>query len=292
MSVTLEESYAHCRQVAQTRARNFYYSFLLLDRPRRHGMCALYAFNRECDDLSDEPERFGMDSGGVALEAWREQLNAAMAGDYPDHAVWPAFHDTVKRFEIPQQYFHDMIDGVMSDLEPSRVATFDELYRYCYRVASVVGLSIVHIFGFERREALELAEKCGVAFQLTNILRDIREDAEMGRVYLPAEDLERFAVSPNDLRGATGADGFHKLMQFEASRAWNYYREAAPLVRMVNKRSRSSLWALIRIYARLLERIEASGFDVLRGRIRVPTWEKCGILVTAPLRSRWTAPFG
>ncbi len=290
MTVTIEASYDHCRKVARSRARNFYYSFLLLDKPRRDGMCALYAFNRECDDLSDEPRRTGVEAGRVALEAWREQLDAALAGEYPEHAVWPAFHDTVKRFGIPPQYFHEMIDGVMSDLEPRRVETFEDLYRYCYQVASVVGLSVLYVFGFEGEQALELAEKCGIAFQLTNIIRDVKEDAQMGRVYLPAEDLARFAVTAAELNGERGSERFVELMRFEAGRAWEYYREAASLVGMVNQRSRDSLWALIRIYARLLERIERSGFEVLRRRIRVPTWEKCGILVTAPIRSRWATP--
>jgi phytoene synthase len=178
-----------------------------------------------------------------------------------------------------------MIAGVSSDLEPRHVATFEELYEYCYQVASAVGLSIVHIFGFDSDDALPLAEKCGIAFQLTNILRDVREDAQMGRVYLPLEDLERFGVRPQNLaEAAEPTAGFRQLMQFEADRARSYYQESEPLVDGVHPRSRGALWALIRTYRRLLERIESSGFDVLRTRVRVPTWEKMSILCRGTVR--------
>jgi phytoene synthase len=172
-----------------------------------------------------------------------------------------------------------MIDGVGSDLEPRQVQTFDELYRYCYQVASVVGLTIIHIFGFESPEALKLAERCGIAFQLTNILRDVREDSENHRIYIPAEDIQRFNA---DL--AKHDDSFAGLMHFEAERARGYYTESRPLIQLVSKRSRASLWALIEIYRRLLDRIERSNFDVLARRIRVPTWEKVAILIQAALR--------
>jgi phytoene synthase len=146
-------------------------------------------------------------------------------------------------------------------------------------VASVVGLTIIHVFGFESPEALKLAEKCGIAFQLTNILRDVREDRENGRIYLPAEDIRKFGA---DL--AKHDENFVRLMRFEAERARAYYEESRPLIKLVDKRSRSSLWALIEIYRRLLARIERSNFDVLERRIRVPTWEKLAILVSAALR--------
>jgi phytoene synthase len=158
------------------------------------------------------------------------------------------------------------------------VQTFQELYDYCYHVASVVGLTIVHIFGFEDPRALQLAERCGVAFQLTNILRDVREDAELGRVYLPAEDLARFGVAPQELAARALSPGLRKLLAFEADRARAYYRESAPLIGMVSKGSRASLKALIAIYARLLERISNSGYEVLAQRVRVPAWEKIWIL--------------
>ena len=222
--------------MARSRAKNFYYSFVLLSAQQRKAMCAIYAFMRYCDDLSDEPG-----ASRTAVDHWRADMEEALQGRFADHPVWPAFHHTVRRFGIPHEYFRQMIDGISSDLEPRRLETFDELYRYCYQVASVVGLTIIHIFGFDTRSALPLAEKCGVAFQLTNILRDIREDAERGRIYLPAEDLARFGVSEDDLRTGNRTPAFLQLMRFEAGRARAYYNESLPLLELIHPRSRSSL---------------------------------------------------
>ena len=270
----LDASYAFCRKIARTRARNFYYSFLLLSREQRDAMCAIYAFMRYCDDISE-----GQGASREAIERWRRDLGLALAGQNPDNPLWPAFRDTVERYKIPHCYFHEMIDGVSSDLEPRQIQTFDELYRYCYQVASVVGLTIIHIFGFESPEALKLAEKCGIAFQLTNILRDVREDRENQRIYIPAEDIRRFGA---DLEKRD--ENFLRLMRFEAERAHSFYDESRPLLNLVHARSRPSLWALIEIYRRLLDRIERSNFDVLARRIRVPTWEKLWILAAAKFR--------
>lgn len=274
--MNVSESYAFCEDVARRQAKNFYYSFLLLDAGRRKGMCAIYAFMRYCDDLSDAE---GVDDRAGSIARWRADLDAALQGAAPQNPIWPAFIDTVERYRIPHQYFFEMIDGVSSDLEPRRVRTFAELYDYCYHVASVVGLTIVHIFGFDSPEALKLAEKCGIAFQLTNVLRDVREDAQNQRVYLPEEDLARFQVTPAELAGSAPTPRLKKLLEFEAARARGYYEESAPLVGMIHKESRASLRALIGIYSRLLERIVASDYDVLTRRIRVPTWEKAGILL-------------
>jgi phytoene synthase len=243
-------------------------------------MCAIYAFMRRCDDLSDEPG-----ASREALEAWRGEMADALDGRFSGHPVWPAFRHTVRRFGIPTEYFHEMIDGVLGDLSPRRFETFPELYRYCYQVASVVGLTSIHIFGFDTRSALPLAEKCGVAFQLTNILRDVREDLERGRVYLPAEDLARFGVTEADLldggRAIREGGGLLELMRFEAGRARSYYRESKPLLDLIHPRSRRSLWALIAIYSRLLERIEARNCDVFTRRIRLSALEKSLIIARA-----------
>ena len=277
--MTVDQSYAYCRTVARARAKNFYYSFILLSRDQKNAMCAIYAFMRYCDDLSDEPG-----ANTAAIEAWRLDLSGALAGNFGPHPVWPAFHDAVGRFHIPHQYFHDMIDGVASDLTPSPVNTFEDLYRYCYKVASVVGMTTVHIFGFDSPRALELAESCGIAFQLTNILRDVREDAALGRQYLPSEDLVRFHVAPDELAAGKHTANFQKLMEFEERRARKFYDESAPLIGMVHQRSRASLWALISIYSRLLDRIRKSGYDVLTRRISLPKWEKGWIVVQALVR--------
>jgi phytoene synthase len=275
MSTALDRSYEYCSQIAKARAKNFYYSFVLLSKEQRNAMCAIYAFMRYCDDLSDEPG-----AAAAPIERWRDDLTKALAGQTTSSSpLWPAFQNTVERYRIPHPYFHEMIDGVLSDLEPRRIQTFDELYRYCYQVASVVGLTIIRIFGFDDPAALPLAEKCGIAFQLTNILRDVREDAGLDRIYLPAEDLARFGVTADDLRAGRKTEAFARMMEFEATRARRYYDESRPLVGLVHKRSRSSLWALITIYSQLLDRIRQSHYDVLARRIRLSTWEKALIVV-------------
>jgi len=282
MTSTLEQSYAYCRRVARSRARNFYYSFVLLPKAERDAMCALYAFMRYCDDLSDEPHD-GSEEAAAKIAEWRTGLTEALAGNYGPHLVWPAFHATVNEYGIPHQYFYEMIDGVSSDLDRKRFETFEELYHYCYQVASIVGLSLIHILGFESPEALMLAEKCGVAFQLTNILRDVREDAERGRIYLPAEDLKKFQVNVSDLLETRRTHEVLQLLQFEGERAKTYYEESRPLIRMVPSRTRSCLWALIEIYRRLLERIESSGYDVFGKKVRLSAWEKGLVVMHAAL---------
>lgn len=279
-TLSVAESYGHCENVARAQAKNFYVTFKLLNDDQRRAMCAIYAFMRYCDDLSDDA---GVADRAAAIGRWQEDLHDALAGRMPENPLWPAFADAVARYKIPHEYFDGMIAGVSSDLEPRNLQTFDELYRYCYLVASVVGLTVIHVFGFDSPEALKLAEKCGIAFQLTNILRDVREDAENQRVYWPAEDLAKFGVKPEDLRGAVVTPALRKMLEFEANRARAYYQESAPLVGLIHPGSRASLKALIGIYSRLLEKIVAANYDVMSQRVRVPNWEKAWILVKSRL---------
>jgi 15-cis-phytoene synthase len=284
-AVSLPESYRYCRDIARKRAKNFYYAFLLLAKPERDAMCAIYAFMRQCDDLSDDPAVEDKQKLRQIIARWRLETDRALNGHVADDPLWPAFHDTVKRYSIPHRFFHEMIDGITSDLEPREIKTFEELYRYCYLVASVVGLTVVHIFGFQSPKALLLAEKCGVAFQLTNILRDVREDAQLGRVYLPMEDLIRFGVSVEQLRSGKEDEAFRRLMRFQADRARGYYQQSEPLSELIDKKSRASLWALRAIYLRLLRKLERANFAVLSRRLNVPTRTKVAILLRAFLRS-------
>ncbi len=276
----LEESYEHCRRIARRRARNFYYSFVLLPREQKLAMCAIYAFVRYADDISDETAP-PVAARRAALADWKGALEQALEGRYGDNPILPAFHDTVKRYRIPPEYFFELIEGVGGDLVSRQPNTFDELYRYCYQVASVVGMTCIHVWGFDSPDALRLAEKCGVAFQLTNILRDIPEDARMGRIYLPQEDLARFGVSAEDLLAGNPEEGFEKLMAFEWERANRYYAEAAPLLGMVSPTGRPSLWAMISIYYGILRRIRGRGYDVFTSRARLSDFEKVWIVVQA-----------
>ena len=223
----LEQSYTLCQRLARRAASNFYFSFLLLPRDKRRGMAALYAFLRQVDDLADD-ESCDMVSRKQALETLRADLHAALAGQ-ARQPVLLALADTVARFGIPEEYLTAVIDGVEMDLDHKLFETFEDLETYCYRVASVVGLACIHIWGFRGSQALEPARQCGLAFQLTNILRDLKEDAARNRVYLPQEDLRRFGYSIEQLKHCTVNKEFDELMQFEVVRAERFYQTAEQL---------------------------------------------------------------
>src|SRR5262249_8004120 len=243
MGPRLAQSFAWCERLARREAANFYHAFRLLPRRQRLDMCALYAFLRVSDDLIDAPGP--EDSKRPTLDDWRRRLDRALAG-IPSHPLPPALSDTVRMHGIPHAYLHAALDGVAMDLDVSSYDTFDELYLYCYRVASVVGLSCIHIWGFEREQARQYAESAGVAFQLTNILRDLAEDAGRGRVSLPAEDLDRFGYRREQLcRGERDAR-FEALMRFEVERAGRYYDAATPLVPLLPPPGRSVFLVMLR----------------------------------------------
>ncbi len=280
----ISASYADCNRIARASKSSFYLAFFGLPKPKRNALCALYAFMRLVDDVSDEPG--GLDAKRAGLARWRAMLDEASSGRTAAHPILPALADTMSRFQIPSRYFHDLILGAEMDLTIKSYATFDRLSEYCYRVAGTVGLTCLHVFGFRDPHAPDLAERLGLAFQLTNIIRDVRGDFDMGRVYLPEEDLARFACSAEDLRGPL-TPALRDLLEFEADRAWRLYGVGAPLVSLVNPESRATLWALVRTYSTLLARIEEDGFDVFSSRVSLSGVEKIQYLVVAGMSSGW-----
>jgi phytoene synthase len=277
----LRASYDYCASLSRREARNFYYSFLVLPPARRRAMCALYAFMRHTDDLADQ--QGDAPAKRAAIEAWRGALETALDGGPQSWPGLAALADTVRRYDLPRHYLREVIDGVAMDVEPRPFTTFDELYRYCYHVASAVGLSCIHIWGFrsEGGRAEKLAESCGVALQLTNILRDIREDALAGRVYLPREDLDRFGVSPAELSSRRLGVGLRRLFAFEAQRAYDFYAQSEPLVRLIEPVGRPVLRAIVGIYRSLLDEIARRDYNVLAGRVALPAWRKTAITLRA-----------
>ena len=280
----VRDSYAECNRIARASRSSFYLAFFGLRKEKRNALCALYAFMRLIDDVSDEPG--DLESKRQGLARWRGMLDEAVDGRTGGHTVLPALADTIARFEIPTRYFHDLILGAEMDLTVSRYATFDRLSEYCYRVAGTVGLTCLHVFGFRDPKAPDLAERLGLAFQLTNIIRDVGTDYAIGRVYLPQEDLDRFGVRAEELRGPI-TPKLQELLEFEAERAWQMYQEGAPLVKKINADSRATLWALVRTYSTLLARIEERNFDVFSSRISTSSAEKIQFLLTAGMTGWW-----
>ena len=281
MTPILAESYRFCGALSRREAKNFYYSFLLLPPRLRRSMCALYAFLRHTDDLADEPGP--VDVKRAALRDWRGDLDRTLGGAPGAWPGLPALADAAMRHGIASEHLHAVIDGVEMDLEPRPFATFEELRGYCNRVASAVGLCCIQIWGYrsEGGRAERLAEACGIALQLTNILRDVRQDAEGGRIYLPQDDLTRFGVSIDDLRRASPSPRLRELFAFEGGRAYDYYREAGPLVRLVSPVGRPVLSAIVGIYRALLDEIARRDYDVLGGRVALPAWRKVWIAAGA-----------
>ncbi len=281
MTWTLDHSFAVCQRLARQTAKNFYYSFLVLPRAKRRAMCALYAFLRHTDDLGDGSQP--VEARRAALVEWRRSLDRALAGEF-DQAIFPALADTVACYDIPPGYLHAVIDGVEMDLDERTYETFDDLADYCYKVASVVGLVCIHIWGFRGVEALEPARKCGIAFQLTNILRDLKEDAGRGRVYLPQVDLRRFEYTLDDLRSEARDGRFTALMHFEIDRAEHFYRDAAELHAYLEPDGQAIYGAMTAIYHALLVEIKRRDGDVFSSRVSLSAWRKLGIA------ARWLLP--
>lgn len=285
MDPELSASFRSAEAVAREHARNFYYSFVVLPKDKRRAFCAVYAFMRYCDDISDGNATTEIKRR--QLDAWRAYLEEAYQNGPCNNPILPAFRESVHRYSIPAEYFHWIIDGAEMDLESLQYETFEDLYKYCFHVASAVGFVCLQIFGFKDEIAKEYAEKCGIAFQLTNILRDVKEDAAMNRIYLPAEDLRKFRYSPEEIKNGIVNDNFRNLMQFEADRAKQYYLQARNLLPLVEKTSKPALWAMMEIYERLLDRIIRSRFDVFSDRIHLHGMEKTSIAMKA-LMMRYT----
>ena len=285
MDRDLADSYRCAETIARRRARNFYYSFVLLPADKRRAFCAVYAFMRECDDISDGACELAEKRRQLA--GWHSRLDSAISGKLDGNPILPAFQDTIRQFSIPAEYFHWIIDGTEMDLTVNRYETFEDLYRYCFHVASAVGLVSLQIFGYSGDRAQKYAEDCGVAFQLTNILRDVGEDAAMGRIYIPADDLEKFRYSPDDVRRGIVDERFRSLMAFETARARDYYASARNLLPLVDTISRPALWAMMEIYSRILGKIARRHYDVYRKRVHLSAAEKCAVA----LRALWMRSF-
>jgi len=276
----LAGSYEHCRSIAKAAARNFYYGFALLPPEKRDAICALYAFMRRADDIADSGNTVKDRSDG--LSTWRTALDQALTGNYNGSRILPAFHHTVEQYQIPADYFYDLFSGARMDLANQRYETFELLQRYCYCVAGTVGLCCVRVFGFKDPVALELAPQLGIAFQLTNILRDVPEDFAMGRVYLPQEDLARFGCTEREIGNHAASSAFTKMMKFEADRAWEFYEKGVRLQGLVSADSQAALWTLTRIYSGVLRKIESIDYDVLaQPRPSLSRLEKAWIMLRA-----------
>jgi phytoene synthase len=291
----LAMAYSVCRGITRSAAKNFYYAFLLLPRRKRESLCAVYAFMRRCDDITDDPA-LSLPERRRKLDQWLDSLHHAQQNNPTDDPILLALTDTQRRFQIPAGLLDELATGTAMDIEerpldptedeplfalqPSliRYKTFEDLRLYCYRVASVVGLVCIHVFGYRDPRAESLAERCGLAFQLTNIIRDVKEDAQLGRIYLPEEDLVKFGVSSEDLLTAPNPAHFRPLLSMEADRAREFYRSGDELIPYISEDSQPALWVLINIYRRLLEKIAEREYDVFTAKVSLTISEKLRVL--------------
>ena len=265
----------YCQDKAAKSGSSFYYSFMFLPSERRQAITALYAFCREVDDVVDECHDLSL--AQTKLEWWRQEVGRVYGGT-PTHPVGHALKDVIKGFRLPQEQLLEIIDGMAMDLSQTRYLDFKGLQLYCYRVASVVDLLAAEIFGYQDRQTLKYAHDLGLAFQLTNIIRDVGEDARRGRIYLPIEDLQRFEVPAKDLLEARYSDAFRELMAFQAERAEKFYDQAFAQLPAIDRKAQRPGLVMAAIYRTLLREIAADGFLVLDRRTSL-----------TPLRKVWLA---
>lgn len=281
-------AYSVCRGITRERAKNFYYGFLVLPKIKRQALCAVYAFMRRCDDIADDPSLSARDRR-QKLDTWVDAFHSAQSGLPTDDPILLALTDAQRRFHIPLGLLDGLAFGTAMDVEEEGVQpdasgltihyrSFQDLERYCYQVASVVGLVCIRIFGYTDPAAEPLAERLGLAFQLTNIIRDVKEDASLGRIYLPQEDLDQFGMAASELATNPPLERLRPLLEFEAQRAFENYRAADELIPLIAEDSQPALWTLAMIYRSLLEKIVRLNYDVITKRVALTTREKVTIL--------------
>ncbi len=291
-------AYSVCRGITRTAARNFYYAFIVLPKRKRRALCAVYSFMRRCDDIADDTS-LSLDDRRRKLDQWLDALHRAQQGNPSDDPILLALVDSQRRFAIPAGLLDELALGTAMDIPGLAFAdsfddeplfaqppaglsvyypTFEALRLYCYRVASVVGLVCIHIFGYRDPAAEPLAERCGLAFQLTNIIRDVKEDAAMGRVYLPEEDLAQVGLTSPDLLHSPDLARLRPVLELEANRAREFYQSGDDLVPYVSEDSQPALWVLINIYRKLLEKISQRHYDVFSSRVSLSATEKLTVL--------------
>jgi phytoene synthase len=267
----IDAAYETCQQITKREAKNFYYGFISLPEPKRLAIYAAYAFSRQCDDAVDT--QASDEEKLQALEQARRRLQQCYAGA-PSDLVTLALADAVRRYHIPISYFEALIEGMEMDVLGSRYRTFEDLRSYCYRAASVIGLICLEIFGYRQSQAKTFAVDLGIAMQLTNILRDIKEDAGRGRIYLPQQELRDFGVSEEDVLAGRLSEPFRALMRYQTRRAHKYFASGIRLLPLLPPRSRMCTAVLQGLYSEILNRIEAANYDVFSKRISLSTLEK------------------
>ena len=287
----IADAYRICREIARREAKNFYWAFRVLPRHKSDAMCAVYAFMRRADDISDDESK-PIDLRRAEMSDWLAAWRASRICGSQD-PIFTALTDTQRRFGIPDHLLEELVSGTTMDLEPSdpdaiqTYDTFEDLYRYCYLVASVVGLVCIRIFGYADPRAEGLAEETGVAFQLTNILRDVKEDIERNRIYIPRDLMDEFGESIEDLQqlatGRTMTDRERAMLATLAIRAEKYYVSGRKLIPMLDRDSRAAMWVLITIYHRLLGRIADQRMEVFSTRVSISNAEKLTILARGAL---------
>ncbi len=306
-------AYMHCREIARREAKNFYWAFRVLPRHKSDAMCAVYAFMRRADDIADDeskPIETRRAEMSTFLHYWRSARQNLSRGASSHNPVFLALTDTQRRFEIPDSLLEELVAGTTMDLEPrvepqtsdiesvQTYATFDDLYRYCYLVASVVGLVCIRIFGYTDRRAEQFAEETGIAFQLTNILRDVKEDVERGRVYLPMDLLDEFGETIPELhelarsKARAMTERERGMLATLAIRAEKYYLAANKLIPLLDRDSRAAMWVLVTIYHRLLSRIADHKMEVFNERIGLSTSEKLAVLARGAAMAAWNRVAG
>ena len=280
--VDLEDSIDHCVALTRREGKTFYYTFITLPQAMFRDMCVLYAFMRITDDWADD-DSLPIEARDSALSRWRHDLQESLSGRPQGHVIFPALADLVSRHHIPQRLLSAVIDGVRSDLAPRQCENFQELQHYCYQVAGAVGLCCLRIWGCRDEAAAPLAIDCGTAFQLTNIMRDLAEDAAVGRIYLPADEMARFGYSADDLRAGVRNENFTSLMRFQAERAHMYYEKAGDLAAYLQGPSRRVFRAMVSMYNTYLAEIERRKYDVFSRRVKLSTFRKLSVAFGAML---------